>query len=131
MEKYDKYINTYSNLYYENLLQIYYNRTGSRRQSRFLKILEKNEISLVTEKDLKKLKKIWYHISHSGSLIFIQNMLKRQTPAFQEWYFLIFHSESGNFFVFIKKNKGKSLNFIKMKWKSEISQALTAKENCE
>gem|GEM_PF-2732941 len=58
MEKYDKYINTYSNLYYENLLQIYYNRTGSRRQSRFLKILEKNEISLVTEKDLKKLKKI-------------------------------------------------------------------------
>ena len=44
MEKYDEYMNIYSNLYYENILQIYYSRSGSRRQSVFLKTLEKNKI---------------------------------------------------------------------------------------
>ncbi len=129
MEKFDKYMDIYSNLYYENILQIYYNRTGSRRESNFLKIMKKNNIRLVTKEDLEKLKKIWYHYSHSGWFGFIKNMVKRQITAFQEWHFLVFHSDSGNFFIFTKKEKSQSLNFIKTIWKYQISDTLTANKN--
>lgn len=128
MEKYEKYMDQYSNLYYENILQIHYTRTGSRRESSFLKTLEKNEMSLITEKHIKKLKELGYNLSHTGNLEFTRNMVNKQTRSFQEWEFLVFHSESGNFFIFMQKNKIKYLDFFKFQWHQEISQVLTAKK---